>query len=226
MWYKKHIEPKLGLHQESRFMHRQDSPEHIENNWRSSPSWAARTLEYAWCAGRIKAGSTILDVGTGNSNFCAELVTKKQCKVTCVEPGRCRAHAKYRKIANYRLVKEMIENWKSDDKFDHIACISVIEHVKNEQPMLEAMSSRLNDGGTLLFTMPYSHVNGWTDDRHSNGQQKYYSIADVYERIIIPSRLKLVDMAFIHYKWPKGAPRFCAPNEAGVICLSLSDLAA
>lgn len=97
---------------------------------------------------------TVLDVGTGTSAL-PQLIRKCGFVVTAVDNvrdywrnGMFNQH--------YHVVDDDITQTRLKEKFDLVACISVLEHIEKSADAVRNMFGLLNPGGHLIITCPYT----------------------------------------------------------------------
>ena len=100
---------------------------------------------------------TILDVGTGLTALphimrnCGFVVTSIDNIKDYWPRGFINRH--------FYVINDDITKTRLDNKFDFIACISVLEHIKDHRAAVRSMLSLLNPGGHLILTFPYNEKN-------------------------------------------------------------------
>lgn len=96
----------------------------------------------------------ILDVGTGTTALphlmrnCGFLVTAIDNVREYWQAGMFNRH--------YHVIDDDITDSRLQDKFDLIACISVLEHVENNESAIRNMFNLLTSHGHLILTFPYT----------------------------------------------------------------------
>jgi 2-polyprenyl-3-methyl-5-hydroxy-6-metoxy-1,4-benzoquinol methylase len=108
---------------------------------------------YRW-AGRFVSGKKALDVGCGTAYGCAILSQSGAREVTGVD--NCLAALHYgKKFGNTHLVLGNILHLPfPSSAFDILTCFEVIEHVVDQQALLEEMVHVLKVGGMLILSTP------------------------------------------------------------------------
>lgn len=211
---------------EDAFYHRISNPRQIDPRFLDThPQVAARPGEYSWCAARIRPGSHVVDIGTGPSDFPHKLVEFLGCTVTCVDPDMkdlpAHEHIEFLRIP--------FENWNVPANIiECVTLVSVLEHVKpisnGDIHVMQNVHRCLKPGGICLLTMPFTGtMRGAVDPRYDgiSSLQRYYSLEDIYLRLIEPSGFILAET---DYLWtPKDATCYRWSNvpKATVICVAL-----
>lgn len=110
---------------------------------------------------------SLLDVGGGGSVF-DPVAASYGMHVTVVDPGDCsgwvagqnqRLIESNPAIQPINYIQEDFMTWQSDDKFDVVTCLSVIEHVSNDFDFISKMASFVKKDGLLIITTDY-HESG------------------------------------------------------------------
>jgi len=101
-----------------------------------------------------------LDLGCGAGNYSLRLAEKCE-RLVCVDGSQemarlCREKLSSASLKNYEVVVSDIDAYctSSVELFDIICCSSVLEYVDDIDKTLSAINSRLDEGGTFLFTIP------------------------------------------------------------------------
>lgn len=104
------------------------------------------------CLSRIlKTKGNILDIGAGFGSM--SVVLKKYGEVTAIEPSASAA-AFLRDSLKLTTYTGDFDSFQSNDKFDLIACLDVLEHIDKDRQALLKIESLLNDNGILVVTVP------------------------------------------------------------------------
>lgn len=180
----------------------------------------ARCVEYPEVVRRLKLSpeDRLLDVGSRYSPLPQVLAMEYRCAVTAVDPEpdfTRRQTAMARKVPAARalieagrlefLTKDAAALPYPDEHFTKIAAISVIEHIKDESPVMHELARLLAPGGRLVISVPYdphrdapeyyrdsTYIEGRT--REKRFYQRFYNDRNLEERIIRPSGLKVVSV--------------------------------
>ncbi len=139
-----------------------------------------RTWEYPWAYfnGMISPGLKVLDVGGGYSGF-AFVLAKEGCDVAVVDPGGDIEHISWKmsrdKFAYLNRAHRTIVKLEAVRlgqltvplrSIDRIFCISVIEHVPDEeaQDIIRSAYGLLCPGGKMILTVDlFLHLQPFTD---------------------------------------------------------------
>lgn len=102
----------------------------------------------------VPRGTSVLDVGCSSGNLGKELITKKGCTVTGIEPNKSDADLARRNLD--KVYARNIETDPIDDlpRFDVIVMADVIEHLMDPVPALKKIKRHLGRGGILVFSVP------------------------------------------------------------------------
>lgn len=118
----------------------------------------------------------VLDIGAGDGYLAARLLGSlaRGSRVTCVDSGY---DAAWLRSASPGEAVEF-RNEPPDGPFDWVLMLDVLEHVPDEQVLLEVAASRLPPGGHLLVTVPaYSAL--YTVHDRELGHYRRYSAAQL-----------------------------------------------
>lgn len=99
----------------------------------------------------------VLDVGAGDGNF-AFAIEKYVNKIVAIEPDdlQYKAAVKKRKKNKSRVVfyKTLIENFSTNDRFDLVLCLTVLEHMPNARASFAHIFKLMKSGGMIYLTVP------------------------------------------------------------------------
>ncbi|EFD93221.1 MAG: Methyltransferase type 12 [Candidatus Parvarchaeum acidophilus ARMAN-5] len=100
----------------------------------------------------IKTPYTILDVGAGTGIL--ETILRNN-NITALEPSDMADMIVQRKLNNVSIVRETIEKFQTDKKFDFVFCITVLQDIPEEQRenAIEKMISLTNEGGFTIISV-------------------------------------------------------------------------
>jgi len=115
-----------------------------------------RSIEFAYLFRQLVNAwpTTVLDVGTGLTALphlirnCGFLVTATDNIEDYWPTGMTNRH--------YHIINDDITRSALTQTFDVVACISVLEHIKNHRDAMKNMFKLLNPGGRLVLTCPYN----------------------------------------------------------------------
>jgi len=112
----------------------------------------ARQWEYPWILKNVpfKKKNIVLDVGGGTCHFPA-LVAKRVKKVIVGEIYRERVWNDNIKNIEYSNID--ISSYKSNEKYDIVMCISVLEHIEKRFTAIKNLMNLVKDGGFLVLTL-------------------------------------------------------------------------
>jgi len=102
---------------------------------------------------KMRAGATILEIGTGTGGNLKMLAAQGQ--LTAVEKNKFA-----REYASRQSGQTVLEGWlpenlpMQDTRYDLICLFDVLEHIEEDQSSLATLQSRLNTDGKLLITVP------------------------------------------------------------------------
>lgn len=137
-----------------------------------------RSVEYAFVFSQCAslAPRTLLDVGTGTTALpsllrsCGYLVDAIDNKTDYWPNGMINRH--------FLVHNEDILVEKQVAKYDMITCISVLEHIEDHLTAVSMMARRLNPGGHICMTFPYTEnayvPNCYDLPGSTYGQDNYY----------------------------------------------------
>ena len=121
----------------------------------SFKGFSERTVEFSFLFKHLARiyPEKILDVGTGTTSLphlirhCGNLVYASDNVKDYWPSGMINRH--------YYIINDDITDSKLDEKFDMVACISVLEHIKKSNEAVKNMFNLLKPNGFLLLTFPY-----------------------------------------------------------------------
>jgi len=182
----------------------------------SNRLWSIRYWEYPWTItnSRLTKRMKILDVGSGWSLFPMYLarhghqvdaIDIDEDQMTRVSPFLARIQGA--KI-NYR-VQNVSDMDYEDETFDRVFCISVLEHIEEEEvngelvnyhthnldvKAISEMLRVLKREGLLLITVDWSE---------NPARRRAYKLRDIYDRLLYPYRHLLLNDKRPNLKWNK-----------------------
>lgn len=99
----------------------------------------------------------VLDVGAGDGNF-AFAIEKYVNKVVAIEPDdlQYKAALKKKKENKSRVVihKKLIEDFSTDELFDLVLCLTVLEHMPNAKASFNRIFKLMKSGAMIYLTVP------------------------------------------------------------------------
>jgi len=112
----------------------------------------SRQWEYPWILKNVpfKKKYKVLDVGGGISHF-PSIVAKRVNQVTIGDMYHERMFKTEQKNVDFKKVD--ISTYESDEKYDVVVCISVLEHVDNYLNALINLKKLVKKGGYLAITL-------------------------------------------------------------------------
>jgi len=198
-----------------------DDPESVKIHW-------SREWEYPWAVENsdLKPGDVALDCGCGGSPLLPYLVTKTNCCGVGIDRG----HGRNMSTKPHDLLgsdSPLVSLWGymvgacrvtdprfhiekgdmtdiayADDSFDHVFCISVIEHIPTEaqgKKAIEEMVRVLKPGGRLLITMDHTSYQGHVAPRCIGQFRKIIEWSGL--SLMGGSDFTVPSMEEIHGKW-------------------------
>jgi len=118
-------------------------------------------------------GQTILDLGCGTGGNLIVLarqgfqVTGVELSEGMIEAARKMIHKWFRAISPRITIHQgWIEDFQTDERFDHVILTEVLEHVQDPVPILKTARQCLKPGGEVYITSPAILVGG---DSHVRG---------------------------------------------------------
>ncbi|HEX5430991.1 MAG TPA: class I SAM-dependent methyltransferase [Bryobacteraceae bacterium] len=136
---------------------------------------------FAWQARLAKQqlGRRVIEVGCGAGNFTRHLVDREWTTgLDIVEECLAQARARFQRHGNVQFLRLDVQ----DPRFcelktlrpDSIACLNVLEHIRDDRLALEHMRAVLDRGGRAVFLLPaFESLYGPID--HNLGHFRRYS---------------------------------------------------
>lgn len=142
------------------------------NNGINRDEWIKNQLS------NLKEGSSILDAGAGEGKykkFCGHLNYISQDIAEYDGSGDGTGiQTKERNYENLDIVSDIVDIPVSDDNFDNVMCIEVIEHVPNPIEAIKEIHRILKKGGNLILTAPFNSLTHYAPYHYSTGFNRYY----------------------------------------------------
>ena len=183
---------------------------------RSNRLWSIRYWEYPWTItnSHLTKRMKILDVGSGWSLFPMYLarhghqvnaIDVNEDQMTRTSPFL----ARIQKVKISYHVQNVLDMDYQDNTFDRVFCISVLEHVEEEEVNGKRVNYHIHDldvkaisemlrvlkpGGLLLITIDWSE---------NPADKRLYKLRDVYERLLYPYRHLLLNEKRPSVEWNK-----------------------
>ena len=126
----------------------------------------------------LQEGSSILDAGAGEGKykkFCEHLNYTSQDIAEYDGSGDGTGiQTKERNYEKLDIISDIIDIPVSDNNFDNIMCIEVIEHVPNPLEAIKEIHRILKKGGSLILTAPFNSLTHYAPYHYSTGFSRYY----------------------------------------------------
>ena len=115
----------------------------------------------AWAFSKIQENSKVLELGPAIGNLAKHLKEEKGCSIDIIEideeSGKRAAQFARRSLIGIEegnLEGDLWYTKLSDERYDYIVILDVLEHLKNPKQLLKKVSSLLKEEGKLLVSMP------------------------------------------------------------------------
>lgn len=149
--------------------------------------------------------SNIIEIGGYPGRYLAYISSKYQLKPCCldfnVDTSKLKESFKCMGVSEYDVIQSDFEKYSSDKKYDLLFSHGFIEHFNNYDSILDKHAALLNEGGSLMVTVPnkknFRYLYGWLLDRknlrlHNTKCMKKKVFMDFVKR----NNLELVDFAY------------------------------
>ncbi len=159
-------------------------------NWKSY--WSSHIQKYL--------RGDVLEVGAGNGNNTWILCSKRHRRWLCMEPDKNMAlHLRKSllekpKYKNCEVSNKTIWSLSSEEMFDTIIYIDVLEHIEEDKEELERALQHLNPGGHMIILSPALQILYSKFDK-AIGHYRRYNKRTL--KNIIPSNLKLERLIYL-----------------------------
>jgi 2-polyprenyl-3-methyl-5-hydroxy-6-metoxy-1,4-benzoquinol methylase len=135
----------------------------------------------AWMADTIRpfCGQRVLEIGSGVGNLTQRLIPRQRYVASDINPLYLQTLAALREDrpyleTSYCDVTDLASFPKTENGYDTVICINVIEHVRDDRAALANIKSVLWNGGRTIVLVPQGQWNfGTLDD--ALGHQRRYS---------------------------------------------------
>jgi len=114
-----------------------------------------RPIEYPFALSCLSdlCPSSVLDVGAGTTAW-PQLLANCGYNVTAIDEGD--SYWGHRPSNRHHYVlHDDITNPKTEDEFEAITCLSVVEHIKDHEAAIRGLRSLLSPGGHAILSFPY-----------------------------------------------------------------------
>lgn len=164
-----------------------------------------RPVEYEFAFRKLRELGTgnILDIGPGQSSF-PHLLRTCGFKVTAID--KVKGYWSDYWNRHFKIINDDITNPKTDDTFQFITCLSVLEHIPNHKSAIANMYKLLESGGYLLLSFPYNekeyHQNIYEHPDAGYGKDSKF-ITQIYSRDTLDSWIKETPFKIISQEYYK-----------------------
>jgi 2-polyprenyl-3-methyl-5-hydroxy-6-metoxy-1,4-benzoquinol methylase len=139
---------------------------------------ARRYFEWQYQLANSKLGKRVLEIGAGIGNFTQYLLERELVVAIDVQP-ECIAQLQRRFSDRINLISKTMD--AEDPEFlslkvlriDSIACLNVLEHVKNDDLLLLGMGEILPPGGKVVLILPAFQALYGPIDRNLGHYRRY-----------------------------------------------------
>lgn len=134
---------------------------------------------WKWLKHRIMPGPLrTLDAGCGAGAYTMYAATIGNKSIGISSDRQNNQNAEYRagilRIPSIKFITADLRDFGNlkarIGMFDQILCLDTIEHIKEDQKLIENLSSILKPGGRFLLTAPYKHYRRMVNDRLSESE--------------------------------------------------------
>jgi glycosyltransferase involved in cell wall biosynthesis len=134
----------------------------------------------AWMADTIRTycGTRVLEIGSGVGNLTRKLIPRDHYVASDINPlyleplAALSSDHPYLK-ASYCDVMDLASFPKTNERFDTVICLNVIEHVEDDLKAMKNIRSVLADGGTAIVLVPNGPWNLGTLDEVLGHYRRY-----------------------------------------------------
>lgn len=113
-------------------------------------------LELTCRRAEIEDGMDVLELGCGWGSLTLWMAERyPNCSITAVSNSRhqqehIRSECEKRGLANVRLIKADMNEFRADRRYDRVVSVEMFEHMRNYQALLQRISTWLKSGGKLF----------------------------------------------------------------------------
>jgi len=200
----------------------------LEQKKRPFPIINERATEYGFSFKHLRKLCTgkLLDVGTGRSSWPHILST---CGFEVMAIDKIEGYWRSYFNRHYKIMNDDITNPKTEEKFQFVTCISVLEHIPNHRAAIINIHKLLEKEGYLILTFPYNetdyHENIYKHPKASHGKNANF-VTQVFSRNIIDDWLKVTSFKIIDQEYYKVfTGEFWAMGERIVPCIQTNNTA-
>lgn len=145
-------------------------------------------------------GPEVLEVGAGIGSTTRALCSPKQSRWLCLEPDLALGERLKSLISNHELPSAcqvrvgLVTDLKTEEMFDTIIYIDVLEHIKNDREELKSSCGHLKPGGFLVVLSP-AHQGLYTPFDEAIGHHRRYNKNTL--RAVMPDGLELMELKYL-----------------------------
>jgi glycosyltransferase involved in cell wall biosynthesis/ubiquinone/menaquinone biosynthesis C-methylase UbiE len=103
---------------------------------------------------KLDTSKTVLDIGSWIGGVSNEVYKLGFKDITCFEIGREVIKVGKSKYPHLKWIQGDIESYEFKDKYDIVLMMEILEHLVDPEAAIKKALSLLNDGGTLILTVP------------------------------------------------------------------------
>ncbi|GLV31865.1 Coenzyme Q3 [Carabus blaptoides fortunei] len=148
-------------------------------------------------------GLRILDIGCNGEGFLTETLAKLGAEITAIDPSarlieNAKRHIKYQEtiVNNIEYICTTVEDYceNNSDKFDHVTCAEVLEHIVDKATFIKCCIRTLKPNGTILLSTINRTMKAWYTTILMH--EYVYRIATrgkhLYNKFLTPNELQLM----------------------------------
>ena len=181
----------------------------------------------------LPLSASVLDAGMGFGQYSWWMAKKNRSwKITAADikseqVSDCNAFFSSTGLADrVQAIEADLVKWRSDDKYDLILCVDVMEHIEEDRTVFASFCAMTNPGGFLVISTP-SDMGG--SDVHSENDSSFIGehVRDGYGREEITGKLSDAGYKDVSVTYTYGTPGSIAwrlSMKYPVIMLSVSKL--
>ncbi len=169
-------------------------------------------------------GKNLLDAGCGTGHLLSLIIKKHPNQFTSIEGTDFSKEAckNTSKILGIKTFEADLKNIKVKKKYDLIICSEVIEHVEDDERVIKNIFNMLNNGGNVIFTVPFLMKN-WGRFDEISGHVRRYEPGEL-ENKLKKSGIKILDSFawgnFIYKKYFEKVLKNSNPHKKAKASLS------